>query len=198
MVDFSQMKVHELYSSYFHKTVKIYEMVHIAPQEFYDMRDKQFSEDVDNGYALQIEGMQIGERARPLHDSYRKIAKKIGYVMQSKPKISFTVSDVHLHNLSFIEKEKLFFMIKIVSALFSFADRNVSDVKMREVIDSLIEEPIPKSKLSFLTDELLLNKRNKIAVKAAINTPGNISMVWGKAHAEGLIHLFKVNGFVVV
>lgn len=52
-----------------------------------------------------------------------------------------------------------------------------------------------KSSSHGIGEEFLLHRRNRHAVEACLAEPGNVVMLWGADHVEGIVELLRAQGF---
>lgn len=198
------MKVHTLYNHYLDKVIKIYEMVHIAPIEFYEFREQQFAKDVGEGYVLQVEGAKMPRISEPLHESYRAIAEILEWEMQKTPTTEFTNIDISWDDLNTYEKTLMISMVKMMGfftkklSKISSSEKEEYKKKIKNIfLDKMVEENdgifVPR-----IFRKILLEKRNDIAIKGAMSHRGNVSLSWGQLHSEGMIKILKSYGFVEI
>lgn len=67
-----------------------------------------------------------------------------------------------------------------------------------EIRESLQGQDVDLSTTSRIAPELfqfIIGDRNKYAIAEATKIEGDVSLVWGKAHAEGMIKLLQDQGF---
>ena len=183
-----------------HHTIKFYEMVHIAPQSFYDFRNEELKKDIADGFVVHHEGVKnVPEMDGNLMEGYQMIAQALGWEAQKKPDYPFKQVDIAWEEMSFIPRQ-------IVLKLSGFTHwlgkklmeaREEEDLKLIDEIKAslLAGEGKKPTFASKLIGSFLLTKRNKIAIEGALSASDNVSLVWGAAHAPGIIKGFSEAGY---
>lgn len=179
--------------------IKIYEMVHIAPESFFAKRLKQWEEDVAAGFVLHHEGVVGVPADVPLKEGYLQVAEALGWKMQKLPPLPFRNVDVTWEETP--QATKLF--IKGVSKMVLWlGEKLLADVKegQEKYADELREKILKneletKGLLGFALSTFLLQRRNALAVAAALEENSHVSMIWGAAHAEGMGATFLKQGY---
>lgn len=179
--------------------IKIYEMVHIAPESFFAKRLKQWEDDVAAGFVLHHEGVAGVPADVPLREGYLKIAEALGWKAQEKPPLPFKNADVTWEEMP---RATQLFMKGVSKAVLWVGEKLLEDVKdgegkhvedLREKV--LKKELETKGLLGFALRSFLLHRRNALAVTAALAENSNVSMIWGAAHAEGMGAIFLKEGY---
>lgn len=170
------------------KSIRVYEMVHIGPSEFYEKRQAAWERDYRRGWDIHCEGM----RGAPfsLQDVYAKIAHHLGFVSQPKPNVPHKVHDLTYQDFGILSRLKvrgLYYVLNLFGKLICMGDPKTMKDQFMKTMES---GDGPDDRFRFLLD-----KRNKHAVQAALATPRNVSMIWGAMHAPGIITLLLAEGY---
>ena len=204
--------------------IVLQEMIHIAPQSFYDHRKKQWEQYDKDNYTILIEGVQnTPEELKKLNSLYEKMAQFLNFYLQPKPE-KYTPGDVDyntipekykktLHNIIKeldIEKnnkeiDRISYKIKKLeqSRKYSFIDKGIYWLFMKsidniktKIVSSNPESIIYKhSKFMKKYNDFMVNYRNEHAINLAVNNDNNVVLPWGKAHIKGMIDLLIENGY---
>lgn len=207
--------VHTLVQEHTGKIIKIHEMSHVAPASFYEKKNREIKEDYDAGMEIHQEGVNMKRSAQkprrtPLGDSYKKVAELLGMTAQAAPAVPHKVNDISDQTMSRAEKVQMKAFLGVAETLSDKLARAIENQQDREKIiekvqitvlmqhfDMMAGKGFPNTVLFKLFDALVLNRRNEHAAAAALSTPKDVSLVWGKAHAPGLIDLFERSGYVL-
>lgn len=190
------------------KIVKIYAMIHIAPQEFYDSRYSMIYDDYMKDYAIHHEGIKNISKSKansnkPKNKAYNNIAKIIHFDNQKIPDYCINnvgkakVSDVDFSDFKKITQlfiKCIPIMLKIVSILI---EKTNKQLELQEALVS-ISETEREVLLPRLISKDILDKRNHYAIQEALKEDGNVSLVWGKAHLSGMIKILESHGYLEI
>lgn len=198
--DTMEMVVHVLKNSD-GKYVKIYEMQHIAPASFYDLCQVSWARDVDNGYALHLEGV-AGTNDLGLDRVYKDLAEMIGngWETQEKPAVSYERHDMDFAQMPWYSR----LMLRAYVGISKFFLRKLqaspqAKEKIRESARKDSSGPYKASSLSrFINLALATSKRNRYAIDQALATPRSVALIWGAAHANGMIKLLEKQGYALL
>lgn len=214
------LQVHTLRQQSTGKVIKIHEMIHVAPESFYAKKSEEIADDYADGMVIHQEGVKLREQVtQEFGSGYKKLAEQLGMKHQSLPTVPHQIRDVSWENLSTFELYKMKAVAHVAAlgiGLITTRIENAPDQESREhlvneVKDTLlrtlsaaantvdIEKGTTNHKgLIGLMSGLLIHKRNDVAAASALSTPEDVSMVWGKAHAPGLIDTFIRSGYTLV
>lgn len=200
------------------------EMIHIAPQSFYDHRKKQWEQYSQDDYVFLIEGVQnTPEELKNLNSLYETMASFFGFTMQPKPE-EYVPGDIDYNNIPEEYKKMLHNIIKELDIDKNIKDINRIDTKIKKLSQSkkysfidkmiynLIMKAFKKSKKKIVStdpdsiihkyskfmkkyNDFMVNYRNNHAINLAINNDNNVVLPWGKAHIKGMIDLLIKNGY---
>lgn len=204
--------------------IVLQEMIHIAPQSFYDHRKKQWEQYDKDNYTILIEGVQnTPEEFKQLNELYKKMALFLGFTLQPKPE-KYTPGDIDyntipedykktFHNLmkdlnidkskKDIEKFTKIYNNLSQSKKYSFTDKifywvftKFINKNRKRIIESNPEKLIYKySKFIKNYNDFMVRYRNEHAVNIAVDNDNNVVLPWGKAHIKGMIDLLIKNGY---
>lgn len=204
--------------------IVLQEMIHIAPQSFYDHRKKQWEQYDKDNYTILIEGVQnTPEELKQLNSLYEKMAHFLGFTMQPKPE-KYIPGDIDYNNIPEEYKKMLHNIIKELDIDKNIKEINRIDTKIKKLSQSrkysfidkmiynLIMKAFNKSKKKIVStdpeniiykyskfmkkyNDFMVNYRNNHAINLAINNDNNIVLPWGKAHISGMIELLIKNGY---
>ncbi len=204
--------------------IVLQEMIHIAPQSFYDHRKKQWEQYDKDNYTILIEGVQnTPEELKQLNSLYEKMAHFLGFTMQPKPE-KYIPGDIDYNNIPEEYKKMLHNIIKDLdidknvkeinridnkikklsqSRKYSFIDKSMYWLLMKafykskkKIVSTNPENIIYKySKFMKKYNDFMVNYRNEQAINLAINNDNNVVLPWGKAHIKGMIDLLIKNGY---
>lgn len=182
------------------KRIKIYEMTHVAPLSFYDKCQCAWARDAKEGYEIHIEGV----RGAPsyLQQAYCGMAKMLGkgWGTQPKPRVSWVNYDLALsempwHSRMFIKTFSPL-MNMVVDQLASASEDKKKAFREKGRKALLTSNDSEQSFGQRLLGVLLgNNRRNHYAIKHALATANDVSLVWGAAHAKGMIKLLEKQGY---
>lgn len=213
------LKVHTLVNGRTGKVIKIHEMIHIAPESFYEQKNEEISRDHKKGMVIHQEGVRLQEQVNQEFGSgYKKLAELLGMTHQSRPVVPHQIKDVSWENLSPFELKKFRVVAKVAAlgiGLITSRIENAPEESRADVVDAVKdsflsvlssrantvgpEKGTTKHKgLVGLVSGMLIDKRNDVAAAEALSTPESVSLVWGKAHAPGLIDTFIRSGYTLV
>lgn len=171
------------------RIVKIYEMIHIAPAEFYAARNAELAVDHKNGFVIHHEGIQ-GNLGKGMKDSYSTIAECLGWDFQKRPEPTpIEVIDVNLKDLNFFERQVFSSTIRTISFILGKVAKSLKEGPFSSSVETFRERFLTldaNTKMPLGLNTILLDKRNRIALKAVLKERKNVSLVWGKAHRRGL------------
>lgn len=177
--------------------IKVYSMIHIAPQSFYNGIEKQLNSDYENDYVIHMEGVSGGNLT--LKESYSRIAQAIGVTTQYEllKDLDFIKHDMTYDDLSWINQKRLHVICKMASRSAEIVEKNE---KIQEKFREQLQSEDMKNSDSGLVKNILLGnsittERSYYAAYKAIEDDRNVSLVWGKAHAEEIVETLMKNGY---
>lgn len=187
------------------KSIVIYEMIHLAPVAFYEHLQAWWKRDHSNGMVIHLEGVtgmgEVGERYR---DTTIKLAHILGFVTQPKPEVPWERKDITFTDLTPRQQRKIKFLLTYFNKTINYLiDAGTAKEVFADMIKNIWAEPnvfqrIIRAVLLSPFNDALLDVRNKVAVMHALDTDKNVSMVWGKLHAPGVIRLLEDQGYELV
>lgn len=189
------------------KTIKIHEMIHIAPKEFFEKKQRDFDNDLAYGFVLHHEGIQNvpkKDNDLSLMESYRKIAQALKFTVQEKPTQNVEYYDISWNDMNIAERTLIRSIEKIVKFAAKQLEKNVT--KHNELAEELrhsiltMKNNLDNNNTSLLQKAFsgfIVTKRNKIAVEHALSESKDVSLIWGAAHAPGIIQLLKKSGYAL-
>lgn len=206
-----------------HKIV-LQEMIHIAPQSFYDHRKQQWEQYSNDNYSILIEGVQnTPEELKQLNSLYKNMAYLLGFQLQPKPE-KYTPGDIDYNNAPDNYKKDLHNIIKDLeieknnkeikriktridklkeSSKYSFIDKSAywlltkSLNKLKRKVVSTNPEGLIQKHSNFMKkyNDFMVHYRNNHAINLAMNNDNNVVLPWGKAHVKGMIQLLVENDY---
>ena len=196
--DTMPMVVHVLKNAE-NKYVKIYEMQHIAPASFYDLCQNSWARDVRNDYLLHVEGVS-GTEELGLDRVYKELAELIGrgWEAQEKPNVSYERHDMNFNQIPWYSRLTLKTYVTITR--FFLRKLRESSPQTREKIHESAKksssEPYRVTGYArFINLALATTKRNRYAIEQVLATDRNVALIWGAAHAQGMIKLLQKQGY---
>lgn len=194
--DVKMFKYHTLTNG--SKTIKICGVRHVAPQEEFDALALSVGHDYSHlRHSIHLEGVKMPDKyAKGLTKMYSNLADIIGQKLQPKPSVPYTVYDATYGDLPLSSKLTLRVLLSVVSAVGTLMDNPKHRDSLREGFQKAMETPT-NPKMPKIFQKVLLDDRNKIAVKHALKDPKNVTLIWGMAHAPGIIELLEKEGYTL-
>lgn len=201
------------------KTIKVYELVHVAPQAFYDVVKKLVDEDKGNGFVTHIEGIKkTSKTPASISDVYRNLSKALGVANQvdglNKNLDNPINHDRSWDDFTFAQRKALtvtFFTISVFTKIIEkIPEGDEKDKFVSDFFNQVVEEDVKSreekleesnfvGKLArniILSDNVTIN-RSVHAAQYAFYDARNVSLLWGKAHAEEIIDWLTSVGYKV-
>lgn len=186
---FENFQVREYVEPVSGRIIKIYEMIHLAPTEFYQARNVEMAADYRNGFVIHHEGIK-SKLGNSLKESYVTIAECLGWDFQKLPtQTPVEVIDANFDNLNFLDRKIFDGITGTVSFILEKVAKSMKGGVLAASVETFRDAVLTidqKAKLPIGFNHYLLEKRNRIALRAALSEQKNVSLVWGKAHREGL------------
>lgn len=189
------------------KRIHLYEVSHVGEGSFYKRLSQNLSDDFASGFTIHQEGVVMPKHlSAKMRKSYTRIANCLEASMQERPKVDHKIVDLTHKDMPRKAKRQFKWLLRLLSltswALFLLSQVEPSEIKkMKTKLENPIEDDKKFNQLmSEVAPELLkfmMDDRNTHAVLEAVNEDSDVSMVWGKAHAKGMITLFAQNGFTL-
>lgn len=199
-----------------HKII-VQEMVHVAPKEFYDIRYSEWNNYDKEGYVHYAEGVKVPEKINGINESYKVLADIVGFDVQKSSRTlnykNLVFADLKWKEMNPIDKMKITSVInllkimeKIINSAINSADSEEKKTEFSNNLRKTFIEVFKKDKLdkesknffSTIFNGLIIDKRNKKVVNAAMNDKRNVILPWGKAHSEGMLKILSDNGYKII
>lgn len=179
-------------------TIKLYSMVHVAPKTFYDDVYEHISKDVENGFAIHMEGVK-GYPDKNIY-LYKDIADVLGFITQYDllKKIEFKIVDYTYDQLPYIDKLRIKGIRKMLDRFFENLKENEDlqkTVKDRYVDDSPIRKQTFIDKI--IQGTTITTARSHHAAQQAILDDKNVSLIWGRGHNEEIVDFLIEHGYSI-
>lgn len=189
------------------KRIHLYEVTHVGEGSFYKRLYQNLSDDFASGFIIHQEGVVMPKHlSAKMRKAYTRIANCLEASMQERPKVDHKIVDLTHKDMPRKAKRQFKWLLRLLSlaswALFLLSQVDPSETKkMKTKLENPVEDDKKFNQLmSEVAPELLkfmMDDRNTHAVLEAVNEDSDVSMVWGKAHAKGMITLFAQNGFTL-
>jgi len=178
------------------RVIQVYGMKHVSHQEDFDRVNAAVAHDVSLGYTVHVEGVRDNpEWMKGLAGFYTALAENFNQSLQSYEGFEYEIHDARFPELPLMNRIFLRMMIGIMNWLLT---KNTIDNLFPDGIEGMDRSIKKKSLLGDFTTFMLSGKRERIAVNAAVEAEGNISMIWGSIHVPSFINRFRKLGFEYV
>lgn len=191
------------------KRIHLYEVSHVGEGAFYKRLYQNLSDDFDSGFTIHQEGVDMPKHlSAKMRKAYTRIANCLEASMQERPKVAHKIVDLTHKDMPRKAKRQFKWLLRFLT-LGSWALLFLSQVEPAEIkkMQTKLRNPVPdeddkqfnKLMREFAPElrKFMVDDRNGHAVLEAINEDTDVSMVWGKAHAPGMITLFAQHGFTL-
>ena len=179
--------------------VKLYSMIHVAPESFYDDVYKGVSQDISNGFVVHMEGIKDSPFKK--HSMYQEIADTLGFAMQSVlfSKFEFKKLDYTYDQLPFSDKVRINIARKILDL---FIDELKENERLQNSIKDHYYDDFPKKERKTILDKIIQGKtittaRSLHAAQQALLDDSNVSLLWGRGHSEEIVNFLLNHGYKV-
>lgn len=192
-----------------HKRIHLYEVSHVGEGSFYKRLYQNLSDDFDSGFTIHQEGVDMPKHlSAKMRKAYTRIANCLEASMQERPKVAHKIVDLTHKDMPRKAKRQFKWLLRLLT-LGSWALLILSQAEPNEIkkMQAKLRNPVPdeddrqfnKLMREFAPElrKFMVDDRNDHAVLEAINEDTDVSMVWGKAHAPGMITLFAQHGFTL-
>ena len=178
------------------RLIQIYGMKHVSYQDDFDRVNASVVNDVSRGYTVHVEGVRDNpEWMRGLAEFYKALAENFNQSLQTYEGFKYEVHDASFPELPLINR---IFMRVMVGVMNWILTKTTIDQIFPGGVESMDKSIKKKSIFGDFTTFMLSGKRERIAVKAAVEAEGNISMIWGSVHIPSFINRFRKMGFEYV
>lgn len=189
------------------RKIHLYEVSHVGEGAFYNRLNQNLSDDFDSGFTIHQEGVDMPKHlSAKMRKAYTRIANCLDASMQERPKVNHKIVDLTHKDMPRKAKRQFKWLLRLLT-LGSWAMVFLAQVEPDEIkkLQSMLRNPDNEEKkfnqsMGEFAPELLkfmIDDRNNHAVLEAINEDTDVSMVWGKAHAPGMITLLAQHGFTL-
>lgn len=178
--------------------IKVYSMVHIAPESFYNDIYSHVSQDINSDFVIHMEG--IKESPFKENSLYQDLADEIGFSMQSVlfQKFEFKKLDYTYDQFPLIDKIRINIARRALKKL-------IEEIKENERIQNSIKnfyyDDHPRKESSILRKiifgKTITTARSNHAAQQAILDTSNVSLLWGKGHVEEIVTFLINHGYKI-
>lgn len=191
------------------KRIHLYEVTHVGEGSFYKRLSQNLSDDFDAGFTIHQEGVVMPKNlSAKMRKAYTRIANCLGASMQERPKVDHKIVDLTHKDMPRKAKRQFKWFLRLISLsswvlLFLFQIKPNEIKKMQTNLRDPVSDEDDKKFNQLLNEfapelqKFLLDDRNAHAVLEAVNEDSDVSMVWGRAHAPGMITLLAQHGFTL-
>lgn len=179
--------------------IKLYSMVHIAPEEFFDITYGKLANDVENDFIIHHESaakvVDVDATMYASIASHLDLMDQGTYLMNS----GIYIKKVDLPASSYTNRD--IFRLNIIVRMLDAVDEQFNRSKDKEKDRKKFKEMVffydhkPSLLQYFLIGTTITTERSNYAAKKAMEETGNVALVWGKAHIKEIAEELLKNGY---